>query len=103
MIFDFLKKQKEINKKKKIIELMIFSLNIPDNQKELYLEAISILTNDWLEKLFINLTKFTHELELEELNNIENSNFYHVAWMRKKEAQEKQKELNSFSFLISNL
>jgi len=37
MIFDFLKKQKEIIEKKKIIEIMIISLNIPDEQKELYL------------------------------------------------------------------
>jgi len=46
MIFDFLKKQKEIDKKKKIIEIMIISLNIPEEQKELYKEALSILTND---------------------------------------------------------
>jgi hypothetical protein len=82
---------------------MIISLNIPEEQKELYMEAISILTNDWLEKLYISLSKFINELELEELNNIWKTNFYQVAWMRKKEANEKQKELNSFSFLISNL
>jgi len=40
MIFDFLKKQKEITEKKKIIKIMIISLNIPDEQKELYLDAI---------------------------------------------------------------
>jgi hypothetical protein len=45
MIFDFLKKQREINNKKKIIEIMILSLNIPDQQKDLYLGAISILDN----------------------------------------------------------
>jgi len=103
MIFDFLKKQKELSKKKKIIEIMILSLNIPDKQKELYLEAISILEKEGLEKLYIDLSKFARELEEEELNNIWNNNFSQVAWMRKKEAKEKQKELNSFSFLISNL
>lgn len=103
MIFDFLKKHKEIIEKKKIIEIMIISLNIPDEQKELYLWALSILTKEWLEKLYINLSNFTNELEEEELTNIWNSNFYQVAWMRKKEAKEKLKELNSFSFLISNL
>jgi hypothetical protein len=46
MIFDFLKKQKDIRKKRKIIEVMILSINIPDKQKELYLEAISILTEN---------------------------------------------------------
>jgi hypothetical protein len=46
MIFDFLKKQKEIKNKIKIIKVMIISLNIPDTQKELYIEAISILSED---------------------------------------------------------
>jgi len=103
MIFNFLKKQKELSKKKKIIEIMILSLNIPDKQKDLYLEAISILEEKGLEKLYIDLSKFAHELEEEELKNIWNNNFSQITWMRKKEAKEKQKELNSFSFLISNL
>ena len=103
MIFDFLKKQKDISQKRKIIEIMIISLNIPDKQKNLYVEAIWILEKEGLEKLFISLSKFTRELEIEELNNINKQNFSQVAWMRKKEAVEKQKEMNSFSFLISNL
>jgi hypothetical protein len=70
MIFNFLKKQKELSKKKKIIEIMILSLNIPDKQKDLYLEAISILEEKGLEKLYIDLSKFAHELEEEELKNI---------------------------------
>jgi hypothetical protein len=82
---------------------MILSLNIPSEQKDLYLWAISILDVLWLEKLYIRLSKFASELEEEELNNIWKNNFYHNGWMRKKEAKEKEKELNSFSFLISNL
>jgi hypothetical protein len=46
MIFDFLKKQKNINKKRNIIKIMIVSLNIPQEQKYLYTEAISILNFD---------------------------------------------------------
>lgn len=103
MIFDFLKKQRDINKKRKIIEIMIISLNIPEQQKELYLGAISILKKEWLENIYITLSNFTKEIELEELDNINKQNFSQVAWMRKKEANEKQKELNSFTFLISNL
>ncbi|MCD5385256.1 hypothetical protein LRZ95_01160 [Candidatus Gracilibacteria bacterium] len=103
MIFDFLRKQSEINKKRNIIKVMIKSLNIPEDQKKLYLEAISILDIQGLEKLYISLTNFIKELELENLDNINKQNFYHIAGMRKKEAKEKQKEINSFSFLISNL
>ena len=103
MIFDFLKKQNNLIKKRKIIKLIIVSLNISEKQKELYIEAISILKEDWLENLYINLTNFTKRLELEELDNINGQNFSKIAWMRKKEIKQKQKELNSFSFLINNL
>lgn len=103
MIFEYLKKQKEINKKKQIIKIMIVSLNIPEKQKELYLESISILNKSWLERLFDTLSNFTKEIENNKLNNISNSNFSNIAWMKKKEANEKEKELNSFSFLINNL
>lgn len=103
MIFDFLKKQREISKKRKIIEVMIISINIPEAQKELYLEAISILDENGLEKLYTSLTQFTKELEVQELEKINKQNFSQVAGMRKKEAKEKQKEMNSFTFLINNL
>jgi hypothetical protein len=49
------------------------------------------------------LSNFTKQIELEEIDNIWKKNFSQVAWMRKKEANEKQKELNSFTFLINNL
>jgi len=43
MIFDFLKKQKEIKKKKELIVIMIKSINIPDEQKQLYLVSLDVL------------------------------------------------------------
>ena len=65
MIFDFLKKQNEISKKKELIVIMIQSINI----------------SEYLVK----------------------DNFSNISWMRKKEAEEKTKEMNSFSFLLHNL
>ncbi|MBT3853848.1 hypothetical protein HOF65_08070 [bacterium] len=79
MIFEYLKKQKEISKKRELIKVMIVSLNIPDKQKELYLESITILKVDGLEKLYITLTNFTKELEEEELEKINKQNFSEVA------------------------
>lgn len=103
MIFDFLKRHKQINDKKKLIKVIIVSLNIPDEQKELFLESISILDEYWLEKLYEELSLFIKQIEEEELNNIWKNNFSYLAWMKKKEVEEKQKEINSFSFLINNL
>jgi hypothetical protein len=43
MIFDFLKKQNEISKKKELIVIMIRSINVSDQQKDLYLESLDVL------------------------------------------------------------
>lgn len=103
MIFKFLSKQKELKKKKKLMEIMIVSLNIPEEQKQLYLEALNTMWEDYLEALYKNLVSFTERVELKEIESINKESFSTIAWMRKKEAVEKQKEINSFSFLISNL
>ncbi len=103
MIFDFLKKQKEITKKRKIIKLIIISLNISEEQKNLYLETILVLDSKWLEKLYISLSNFVKQIEYQELDNINKQNFSRITWLRKKEAKDKQREINSFSFLINNI
>jgi len=79
MIFDFLKKQKDINKRKKIISVMILSLEIHDVQKELYLEAVNILNIEGLENLYKTLIEFTKEIEIKELEDINKNNFSEVA------------------------
>ncbi len=103
MIFDFLKKQKEKSQKIEIIKVTIHALIIPDEQKKLYLEALNILDTQWLEKLYKSLTMFTRDIELKEIDDIRKNNFSKIAWMKKKEALEKQKELNSFTFLLNKL
>jgi hypothetical protein len=40
---------------------------------------------------------------MKQLDEIQKNNFSIVAWMKKKEAEEKRKEINSFSFLINNV
>ena len=82
---------------------MIVSLNISPEQKELYLSALWILSEDEAKTLFKNLTKFIEKIELKEIEEIKKESFISVAWMRKKEAEEKAQEMNSFSFLLHNL
>ena len=103
MIFDFLKKQKWSEKKIELIKIMVTSVNIPEKNKFLYIEALNILDKNWLDNLFNDLIKFTEIYELKELDKINKENFSYVAWMKKKEALEKQKEINAFSFLINNI
>jgi hypothetical protein len=82
---------------------MVQALNVSDDQKKLYLDAIDILWKQELESLFKNLTIFVEKLEIKELESIKKDDFAVVSWMRKKEASEKMKEMNSFSFLLNNL
>lgn len=103
MLFSFLEKQKTDDKRKKLIKTMIKSLNVSEEQKQLYLQAVWILSGEDLENLYKKLTAFIEQIELKEIDDIKKQDFWKIAWMRKKEAQEKIKEVNSFSFLLNNL
>jgi len=103
MLFTFLQKQKNLSKQKKLIKTMIEALNVSQDQKKLYTDAIDILGKQELEDLYKNLTIFVEKIELRELEAIKKEDFAVVSWMRKKEADEKMKEMNSFSFLLNNL
>ncbi len=103
MIFDFLKKQTEISKKKELIVIMIRSINIPEQQKDLYLESLDILDEQWIHTLYNDVSHFVENIEMKELAEIKEENFSNLSWMRKKEAEEKKKEINSFSFILHNL
>jgi hypothetical protein len=82
---------------------MIASLNISPIQKELYFEALEVLWEAEAHTLFKNLVKFIEKIEIKELEDIEKQSYWTIAWMRKKEAEEKLEEMNSFSFLLHNL
>jgi hypothetical protein len=82
---------------------IIKNLNINEKQKDLYLSTLDNLDEVWLEKLYVSLTAFVEEVEMKQLEDIKTQNFSSIAWMRKKEVLEKQKELNSFWFLLNNL
>lgn len=103
MISKFLWKQKDLKKKKKLLKIMIDSLNIPEKQKYLYLEALDVLDSKGLDKLYDNLTVFVESLEKKEDEDISVSNFSNIGGLSKKEIQEKKKEENAFSFLLNNL
>ncbi len=82
---------------------MIASLNISPTQKQLYFEALEVLWEIEAQVLFENLTRFVEKIEMKELSDIEKQSYGTIAWMRKKEAEEKLEEMNNFSFLLHNL
>jgi len=103
MLFHFLQKQKDIKKQKKLVETIIVSLNISEEQKKLYIEALEVTSPQETQELYKNLSRFVEQIELKELEQIQKESFTSISWMRKKEAEEKVKEMNSFSFLLHNL
>lgn len=103
MIFEYLKKQKKIKEKIKLTKVMILNLEIPEDQKSLYIQALDILDENWIDRIYNSLIGFIKDIEIKELNQIQKNNFTIISWMRKKEAEERKKEINSFSFLINNI
>ena len=103
MLFSFLQKQHSSKNKQKLIWAMIASLSISPDQKELYFQALKIMNQDELDALYQKLTKFVEKIEMKELEEIKKDSFWKIAWMRKKEAEEKLEEMNNFSFLLNNL
>ncbi len=103
MIFDFLKKQKKPDSMKKLTQVMIMNLNISEEQKSLYLQAIDILNEKEITELYKNWSNYIKNLELKEIEDIRKSSFTEINWLRKKEALEKKKDINTFNFLFNNI
>jgi hypothetical protein len=103
MLSNFLSKQKKYSHKKKLIETMIISLHVEDSVKELYLQAIGNMSQEELDELYKKLTKFVEKIELKEISEIKNQSFTKIAGMKKKEAEEKTRDINALSFLFHNI
>lgn len=103
MIFNFWKKQTEFETKKRLIIKLINEIEIPKNDKSLFLEAIKIVPEDNIEKLYNKLVNFIEEMELKEISEIEKNNFVIIDWMTIKEAHIKKRQINSFNFLLNNI
>lgn len=103
MIFDFLKRKKRIEEKVKLINIMFINLKIPEAQKALYIQALDVLDESWINRIYDELSDFINNLEIKNLEDIQKNNFSVINWLRIKEAEEKKEELNSFSFLINKL
>lgn len=103
MILNIFKKYSDTNKKKKIVITIIENLHINEKQKTLYLDSLDFLDDTGLDKLYKSLQSFLWEIENKQIEDISKESFTKIAGMRKKEVMEKQKEINSFWFLLNNL
>lgn len=101
MLFDFLKRKSKKSEKIKLIQIMFMNLKIPEDQKSVYLQALDILDDAWINRIYNELSDFVNNLELKSYEDIQRNNFSKINWLKIKEVEEKKKELNSFNFLFS--
>ncbi len=103
MIFDFLKKQNKIEEKKRLAKIMFSNLHISQDQKDLYIQALDILDEAWIDRIYNTLSSFVKETELKQVDDLYKQSYSKVSGLRKKEALERTEELNSFNFLLTKL
>ena len=70
MIFNFLKKRKKTVEKIELIKIMFVNLKIPESQKSLYIQALDVLDESWIDRIYNELSDFTNNLELKNLEDI---------------------------------
>jgi hypothetical protein len=75
MFFEFLKKQKKAKEKLKLTQIAIINLQIPEKQKALYLQALEILDEEGIGKIYDTLINFVETTEIKELDEIQRNNF----------------------------
>lgn len=103
MIFDFLKKQTKKEEKIKLIKIMFLNMHIPEAQKSLYIQALDVLDEAWVERVYQTLSRFIEEIEIKDYQDLHKENYTVVQGMRKKEAEERKQEINNFSYLLTNI
>ncbi len=103
MVSRILKKYRKASQKKIMLRAIISALSISDDQKKLYLDSLEVIADDKLDSLYEDITHFSENIEIKEIEDIRKQNFTRIGWMTKKEAEEKKQDINAFSFLLHNL
>ena len=103
MLFTFLKKQKLKRQKLEVVKALIINLNISEDQKEMYIKSLDILETIELDNLYSEISIFSQNFEMKQVEDIKKWSYANVAGMKKSEVEEKKKEVNAFSFLINNI
>ena len=63
---------------------MFVNLKIPESQKSLYIQALDVLDESWIDRIYNELSDFTNNLELKNLEDIQKNNFSFINWLRLK-------------------
>lgn len=103
MIFSFLEKHNDFHFQKWLLEKLIEWLNIPDEEKKLFHEALWIADESRIQKLYDDILQFVHHSELKNISQIETVNFSSIDWMTFEQAEAKKQDINSFHLLLSQV
>lgn len=103
MIFEFLQKQKKRKEKIKLAKIGFLNMQIPEKEKVLYIQALEVLDEEWIDRIYDIIVNFVKTVEIKELEDIQKNSFSVISGLKRKEAEEKKEEINAFSFLINNI
>ncbi len=103
MIFSFWKKQTQIRVQKNLLRNLIKKIEIPETDKQMFLEAIDICDDQKMNTLYESVSHFIQDLEIKKVENISKTSFVKIESLSKKDAEQKKKELNSYNFLLTNI
>jgi hypothetical protein len=104
MLFSsILKKFSEWAAKRKLLTEMILGLKIDDQHKQLFLDSLDVLDTVWLESLYTKITVFVQEIEEKEMTKKVGNIKQHQEALSRHENEEKEKETNTFNFLLDSI
>ena len=89
--------------KKEVVRVCIESLQIDQTQKNLFLWSLDFLDEEWLELLYLKITKFLEEIA--DRKDFQKWEFYKQEQIKihTKEYNENLKEKNSFKILLDTI
>jgi len=78
MVSKILKKYQKASQKKIMLKTIISALKISEEQKQLYLDALEVIENNALDKLYEDITSFANNVEVKEIEDIRKQNFTNI-------------------------
>jgi len=97
------KKYKEREYRLLLVKELIEWLEVDSKQKNLYIESLSVLNDEWLDRFYKKLTSVIEIIEENENLNSFSKQKQEVYNLNKEEILERKQELNSYNMILDNI
>lgn len=103
MMFNFWKKQNNTWVQKRLLKNLIKKIEIPESDKQMFLWAVEIISDEKIESLYEWVLAFIKDLEIKEVAKISQTSYVSIDWLSQQEAENKRQELNWYNLLLTNV